>query len=123
MKVIARIKCREQMVRMLRVAHDLIEVDDRVEVASRTNPLVDCLPIRLNVRSGMVEVRIDIGKNCAADDLDAVRLCTRDDLRKGCEDAAHESFMLTLRDFAFAREHAKVVDSLKNNEVTNTGLC
>ena len=88
---------------MLRVAHDPIEVDERVEVARRTNPLVDCLPIRLMDRSGMVEVRIHVGENCAADDLDAVRLRACDDLGKGCEDTAHESFMRTLRDFAFAR--------------------
>ena len=54
MQVISAIEGGEKVVRMLRVAHNTIEVDDGVKVAGGTNPGVDRLAVSLAERTWMV---------------------------------------------------------------------
>ena len=53
-EVVAAIVGGQEAIGMLRVAHDSVEVDHRVEVARRANPLIHCLPVGLAQRAGMV---------------------------------------------------------------------
>ena len=99
----------ELVVGTLRVAHDQVEIVNRVEVAGSLNPTVASLPVRLITRSGAVGARTGVGKDCAADNLDAERVPTRDDLVIGGDVATQETIMLSLRDFAIARQHAEVL--------------
>ena len=45
MQVIAAIERRQQSIRMLRIGHDLVKIDDRVEVSRSSNPFVHGLPV------------------------------------------------------------------------------
>src|SRR5262249_4503279 len=97
MEVIADIESREQALEMFRVAHDLVEVDDRVEVPPSPNPLVHRLPVGLAVRPRMVELRAKVGKDRGADHLDAVGVRARNDLPVGCENVTNEGLVVLLR--------------------------
>ena len=56
MQVIATVENGKQLVWMLWVAHHCIEIDHRVEMPRRANPLVHCLAVRLTQRAGMIVV-------------------------------------------------------------------
>ena len=79
--MIARIKRREQSIRMLRIACDHIEVDDRVKMPGRANPLVDCLAIRFALGFRTRVLRADVRQNRRANRLDPMRMRPCDDLR------------------------------------------
>ena len=78
--MIPRIERWEQVVRIFGIPNNAVEVDDCVKVAGAPNPLVNRLSVRLVTRSRVIEARTGIGKDCAADDLDAVRMGTHSDV-------------------------------------------
>src|SRR5215467_12120769 len=122
MKTIAGIELWKQAIGMLRVARDFVEVDQRVEVPGRSNPLVDRLPVRLAARSWVVVLRTGKGKQGSANHLDSVRVRAGHDLLVGSDHAAHQRIVFILGDLAIARERTQVVDSLKDNQVANARL-
>ena len=54
MQVIAAIVRRQKMIRMLRITHDVVEVNHRIEISLGANPSVHCLPVGLAQRTGMI---------------------------------------------------------------------
>jgi hypothetical protein len=52
--MVAAVEGREQTVEVLRVAYHTVEINYRVEVASRTNPRIHRLSISLAQRTWMV---------------------------------------------------------------------
>src|SRR5689334_14320706 len=47
MEMVARVVEREKPIWLTRIARNLVEIDDAVERATRANPGVDCLTLRL----------------------------------------------------------------------------
>jgi hypothetical protein len=54
--------------------------------------------------------------------FDAVGVRPRNDLLVSRDHAVHQSVMRCLRHFGVAGQHAEIVDSLQDNEVTHAGL-
>ena len=100
-----------------------VEIDDGVEVAWLSDPLIDGKAVSFIDWRGMKVVRTNVRKNGCAIDLDSVGVCAQDDLLVGPDHLLDQRIMFRLRSFSFARELAEIVDSLKNNYVTDTGLC
>ena len=71
MKVVAAIVGGQKAVGVVRIADELIEVDDGVEVAGSANPGVDGLAIGFAQGAGVVVVGADVGRDGGAIDAEA----------------------------------------------------
>ena len=91
MQMIPGVVLRKQAVGMGRIARDLIEVDDLVEVAGRPNPLIDCLPVGLAARTRMIVVRPRVRKNRSPYHLDSMSMGSKNDLLVRLFDPANQS--------------------------------
>ena len=89
MQVISAIVCRQQLIRVLRIAHGRIEVYHGIEVSRRANPIIHCLPVSLAQRTGMIVIRSHIGRDRRAKDSQPVCVGPRNDLPIGGDDLLH----------------------------------
>src|ERR1051325_4413032 len=94
MQMIAGIERRKQAIGVLRVARNLSEVDDAVEVVARSNPLVHRLAVRLCAFSRMIVTGTDKRKDRRTVHHDAVRVSPRNDLFVRRDHPMDESLVL-----------------------------
>lgn len=78
--MIARVISRRKMIRTLRISQRLIEIDDRVEMSRRPNPLIDRLPVGFVRRRRMIVTGIGVRQDRRADHLDMLRMRAGNDL-------------------------------------------
>src|SRR5262245_37975218 len=111
MKVISAIERRQQASGILRIASDFIEVNQRVKVPGRANPVIHSLTVYLIRRSGMVVLRAAEWHYCSADHFYIVGVSARDDLLIGSNHSPYQGLMLNRRRFGFSREGSDVIDA------------
>ena len=115
--MITGIERLQQAIGMLRVACDHIEVDDRVEMPGRANPLVHCLAIGFDLGSRMVKLGANERQNRRANRLDTMRMRARNHLLVRSSDAVNHRVVFRARVIAFARHHAEIVHALQHDQV------
>src|SRR5579864_1590933 len=107
------------MIRMLRVAQYRIKVDDRVEVAGGTNPLIDGLTIGLAERPRMIVVRADVGSDCGPNYPQTMGMSAYDDLLICRDHAPHSRRVFCRRDLSIPRQTTKIVHTFEHDHPTN----
>ena len=70
--MIPGIKGRQQLIRMLWIAHDSIEIDQRIEVPDGANPLIHRLAVSFAQRPWVIVIRTHIRSYRGAKDAQAV---------------------------------------------------
>ena len=86
MQVVAGIELRPEVIGICWIAHNLVEIDHRIKVARRPNPLVDHLAVGLSCRSRKIKTRAHERQDRTACHPDAVGASTLDDLLVRAED-------------------------------------
>ena len=114
-------KRRQQVIRMLGVAHHRVEIDHRVKVSRGANPRVHRYPVGLAPRPWMVVVRSRVRRDGGAVNAQPVRMCARDDLLVRRNHTLHQSGMLVGGNFAVARQSAQVVHALEDDHPAHAG--
>ena len=113
---------REQMIRMARVQHELIEIHNIIEVPRRPYPLIDRLTIGLAVRSRMIVVRPDVRKNRPANHSYAVFMGSKNDLLVCRLDPPNQIDVFRMGHLAMDLQTTQVIDSFQNDEIPDTRL-
>src|SRR5580698_5544934 len=80
MQMIAAIVSRQQLIGMLRVGHNLVEIDHRIEVPIGSNPPVHSLAVRLAQRPRMIVLRAHIRCDGSSEDTNTVCMRACNDL-------------------------------------------
>jgi len=119
--VVAAVVGGEELVGVLGIAGDGIEVDDCVEVAGGSDPLVDGLAVNKWIRTGVVVSGADVGCDGSAVDLKAVGMGSRDELLICGDYALDEGGVVGRWDFAVAGQAAEIVDTFEDDEPADTG--
>ena len=83
MQVISAIVGGKQAFWLTRITRHGVEVDDRIEGASRANPFIDGPTIGFAQWTGVIIVRADIWGDGGTDHANTVRVCPGDDLLIG----------------------------------------
>jgi len=122
MQVVSTIVVGPQPIGLTRVAHNSVEINDRVEVARGPNPLIHHLAVGFAQRAGMIIVRAYIWGDSGADHANAVRVSAFDNLFECCNNPLCARRMFRLRYFASPGQSAEIVHSFKNNQRTHTCL-
>src|SRR5579864_4916425 len=107
------------MIRTLRVAQYRIEVDDRVEVAGGTNPLIDGLTIGLAERPRMIVVRADVRSDRGPNHTQTMGMGPYDDLLICGDHLLHSRRVFRRRDLSNPRQTTKIVHPFKHDHPTN----
>lgn len=111
-----------QPVGLTRVAHNSVEINHRVEVAWRPNPLIDDLPVGFAQRPRMIVVRAYIRGDSRANYTNAVRVSALDDLFVSCDNPPGARCVFRLGYFRSPRQSAEIIHSLKNDQPMHTCL-
>lgn len=120
--MIARIDSWQQALRMGWIAGDLVKIDHRIEVSGSSDPFIDGLPIGFTGRTGMIVVESDEGHYGRAQDLDVMGVSARDHLLIRADDSVDDRIVLRAGNLAISRQHTKIVNSFKNDEVADPWL-
>ena len=103
MQVVAAVVGGQETVGVGRIADDLVEVDDGIEVSGSANPGVNCLAIGFAQGAGVVVVGADVRRDCGPVDAQLVGVGARDDLLVGGEDSLDEGGVFVGGHFPVAR--------------------
>src|SRR5581483_4990375 len=122
MKMIARIICRQQAFGMLRIAHDLVEIDHGVKMPGGANPIIDGSPVSLVGGGRMIVGRTSKRQDGSADHFDVISVRARHNLLVCRKNSPDQNIMLRARDVAFASQHANVIDSFEHNQIPDARL-
>src|SRR5689334_22865477 len=115
MQVISGIELRQQPIGMIWIARELVEINERIEVARGSDPCIQGLTVCFGVGARMVKRGTHKRRYGRAEHLNAMRVSARDDLFVGADKATHLSLMFGRWHVAFVRQHAEIIDALKND--------
>src|SRR6185503_1417030 len=121
--MIAEIELRMQAIGMARIARQLVEVDNRIEVSGGSNPLIHGLPIGLNLRPGMVVLGSHERHDGGANYLDSMRMSTGDNLLIGITQAADFFGVFSSGDAVVSGQHSEIIHPFQHNYPLHSWLC
>ena len=107
---------------MLRIARHFIQINDRIEVTRSANPCIHCLSIRFGLGTGMVVLPANERQNRCTDRFYSVRMSSHHDLLVRTDHVPDQCLVFGIRHLMIASQGAYVIDSFKDNQVSNAGL-
>src|ERR1700722_13516209 len=122
MKMVSRIESRQQALRMLRVTHRRVKVDNPIEMTRFPNPIIHRPPVGFGAGSRMVKLGSNERQNRSSDNLKVAAPRTCNHLFVGGDYLAHHLVVLPTRNLAAAPHHPEIVDSLENDQVPDSSL-
>ena len=118
-QTVAGIERLAEPLRLRRIPHQGVEIDDRIQIPRCPNPVVDSVAIGFAWCIRMVIAGSSVRHDCRADDLDPVLVCSPGHLRISSDHPLDEGVMGRSRNGCIARKHPEIVYAFEDDDISN----